>query len=150
GQVRQFKYDVLNRLRQIYLPDGNTIKLAYNAYEEVVHATDKHQDVHFEYTPLGKLAKRKQQQTELRFFYDTEQRLNAVVNEAGRHYTFDYNKRGEIVKETGFGGLQRAFERDETGKIVKMVRPGGCFTNYEYDANGRVIRVEYEDGSWEL
>lgn len=150
GQMRQFKYDPLNRLRHVYLPDGNTIKLKYNAYEDVIQAVDKHQDVQFEYTPLGKLAKQKQQQTELRFLYDTEQRLNAVVNEAGRHYTFDYNKRGEIIKETGFGGLQRAFERDATGKIEKMVRPGGRFTNYEYDANGRVIRVEQEDGCWEL
>jgi RHS repeat-associated protein len=150
GHVRQFKYDQLNRLRHVYLPDGNTIKLAYNAYEEVVHATDQHNDVQFEYTPLGKLAKQKQQNTELRYLYDTEQRLNAVVNEAGRHYTFDYNKRGEIINETGFGGLKRAFERDATGKIVKIVRPGGGFTNYEYDANGRVIRIEHEDGNWEV
>ncbi|HEX6431318.1 MAG TPA: RHS repeat-associated core domain-containing protein [Niastella sp.] len=150
GHVRQFKYDQLNRLCNVYLPDGNAIKLAYNAYEEVVHATDKHGHVQFEYTPLGKLAKQKQQNTELRYLYDTEQRLNAVVNEAGRHYTFDYNKRGEIINETGFGGLQRKFERDATGKVVKVVRAGGRFTNYEYDANGRVIRIAHEDGSWEL
>jgi RHS repeat-associated protein len=150
GHVRQFQYDQLNRLSNIYLPDGNTVKLAYNAYEEVVQATDKHYNVQFEYTPLGKLAKQKQQQTELRFLYDTEQRLYSIVNEAGRHYTFRYNKRGEIINETGFGGLQRIYERDATGRVVKIVRPGGRFTNYEYDANGRVIRVEHEDGNWEL
>ncbi|OQP45127.1 hypothetical protein A4H97_32835 [Niastella yeongjuensis] len=150
GHVRQFQFDPLNRMRNIYLPDGNTVKLAYNAYEEVVQAADKHYTVQYEYTPLGKLAKQKQQQTELRFLYDTEQRLNAVVNEAGRHFIFRYNKRGEIVNETGFGGLQRTYERDATGRIVRIVRPDGRFTNYEYDANGRVIRAEHEDGSWEL
>jgi RHS repeat-associated protein len=150
GHLRQFQYDLLNRLCNMYLPDGNTIKLAYNAYEEVVHAADKHHDVQFEYTPLGKLAKRKQQHTELNYLYDTEQRLNTVVNEAGRRYTFTYNKRGEVINETGFGGLQRQYERDATGKVVKVADAGGRFTNYEYDANGRVIRAEHEDGSWEL
>jgi len=116
----------------------------------VVRAADKHHDVQFEYTPLGKLTKRKEQKTEQQFLYDTEQRLQSVVNEAGRHYVFQYNKRGEVVKETGFGGLQQQFERDAVGRVVKIVRPGGRFTNYEYDANGRVIRAEYEDGSWEL
>ncbi len=87
---------------------------------------------------------------ELRFLYDTDERLTAVVNEAGRHYTFQYNKRGEITSETGFDGLQRAFERDVTGKVIRTVRPGNRFTGYEYDANGRVIKVTYDDGSWEL
>ncbi|AEV97774.1 hypothetical protein A4D02_15985 [Niastella koreensis] len=150
GHVRQFQYDELNRLHNIYLPDGNTVRLAYNGYEEVVRAADKHHAVQFEYTPLGKLTKRKEQKSEQQFLYDTEQRLQAVVNEAGRHYVFQYNKRGEVIKETGFGGLQQQFERDATGRVVKIVRPGGRFTNYEYDANGRVIRAEYEDGSWEL
>jgi RHS repeat-associated protein len=150
GHVRQFQYDPLNRLRNMYMPDGNTIKLEYNAYEEVVHMTDKHHDVQLEYTPLGKLSKRKEQNTELGFLYDTEQRLHTVVNEAGKHYAFHYNKRGEIINETGFDGVQRVFERDAAGKVVKIVRPGGRLTNYEYDANGRVIRIEHEEGSWEL
>lgn len=150
GHVRQFKYDQLNRMNHVYLPDGNMVKLVYNAYEEVLHATDKHHDVQFEYTALGKLARQRTKDSEQRFLYDTEQRLHTVVNEAGRHYLFQYNKRGEIIKETGFNGLQRRFERDATGRVIKLVRPGGRFTNYEYDANGRVIRVEHEDGSWEL
>lgn len=150
GHVRQFKYDVLNRLQHVYLPDGNAVKLAYNAYRDVVQATDKHHDVQFEYTPMGKLAKQKTQYSAQQFLYDTEQRLHTIVNEKGRHYLFQYNKRGEIIKETGFNGLQRRYERDATGRIVKLVRPGGRFTNYEYDANGRVIRVEHEDGSWEI
>ena len=111
GHVRQFQYDPLNRLHKMYLPDGNTIKLAYNAYEDVVHMADKHHDVQLEYTPLGKLSKRKEQNTEQRFLYDTEQRLHTMVNEAGKHYAFHYNKRGEIINETGFDGVQRLFER---------------------------------------
>lgn len=150
GQLRHYEYDELNRVRNMYLPDGNTIRLDYNAYEEVVHIADKHSDVQFEYTPLGSVRKRRQNKTELNFLYDTEERLRSVVNEAGKYYRFGYNKRGEVIRETGFDGIERKFERDIAGKIIKTERPGDKFTLYEYDANGRIIRAEYHDGSWEL
>jgi RHS repeat-associated protein len=149
-QVRHFEYDRLSRICNMHLPDGNTVRLTYNAYEEIVQAADRHNNVQFEYTPLGNLKKRIQHNAEVQFIYDTEERLNAVINEAGSHYTFSYNKRGEIIQETGFDGLQQQFERDATGKVIKTHRPGGHYTQYEYDANGRIIRVEYHDGSWEL
>ncbi|WP_207513596.1 RHS repeat-associated core domain-containing protein [Longitalea luteola] len=150
GEVRYFEYDPLNRISNMYLPDGNTIRLEYNAYTQVTQAADRHNSVQFEYTALGSLKKRKLHNREMQFLYDTEERLNSVVNEAGRHYSFGYNKRGEIINETGFDGLQRQYERDATGKTTKVIRAGGRYTKYEYDTNGQITRVEYHDGSWEL
>jgi RHS repeat-associated protein len=148
-EVRFFEYDRLNRLTAMHLPDGNTVHLEYNGYDEITRAADKHNKVQFEYTVLGNVKKRIRNNTEQRFIYDTEERLRSVVNEQGRHYSFDYNKRGEIIKETGFDGLQRQYERNITGKIIKTLRPEGRYSQYEHDANGRTIRVEYHDGSWE-
>lgn len=150
GQVRNIKYDQLSRITSFHLPDGNTVKLTYNAYDDVTSAADKHSNIRFEYTPLGKLKKQIHQQQELSLLYDTEERLRSVVNGSGRHYYFDYNKRGEIISETSFDGTQKKYERDVTGKVIKTLRPGGRFTKYEYDANDNIIRIEYEDGSWEL
>ncbi|THU38462.1 type IV secretion protein Rhs [Niastella caeni] len=150
GETRRFEYDPLNRVRKLYLPDGNKINLSYNAYEEVTHAADKHHNVQFEYTPLGNVKIRRQHNTELRFIYDTEERLRAIVNEAGRHYSFGYNKRGEIISETRFDGLQRQYERDAAGKVIKTLGSDGSYKQFKYDANGRVIRKEYHDGSWEI
>jgi RHS repeat-associated protein len=150
GESRYFEYDPLNRVSQLYLPDGNAVRLQYNAYDEITHAEDRHNTVQFEYTPLGSLKKRRQNNMELGFMYDTEERLRAVVNETGRRYIFDYNKRGEIISETGFDGLKQQFELDLTGKVIKTLRPGNRYTQFEYDANGRIIRIGYHDGSWEL
>lgn len=150
GEVRHFEYDALNRLCNIHLPDGNTVRLTYNAYEEVIQAADRHSKIQFEYTPMGSVKKLKQHKAEIQYLYDTEERLNSVVNEAGKHYFFSYNKRGEVINETGFDGLKRQYERDSTGKVTKVLRTGGRFTQYEYDANGRIIRLEHQDGSWEL
>jgi RHS repeat-associated protein len=148
GQVRHFEYDPLSRLCSMHLPDGNTIGLTYNAYKDVIQAADRHSHVQFEYTPMGKIKKRKQHNTEIHFLYDTEERLNTVINEAGKHYSFSYNKRGEIINESRFDGLQHQYERDASGKVTKVVRPGGRFVQYEYDSNDRIIRAEYYDGSW--
>jgi RHS repeat-associated protein len=149
GQTRFLEYDALNRVRTLHLPDGNTIQLDYNAYEDITHLRDHRNNVYFEYTALRNLKKRRQNNSEFTFLYDSHERLCAFKDEGGKHYTFDYNKRGEIITETGFDGLQRHYERDATGKVIKTVRPGGRYTQFEYDANGRVIRSTYHDGSWE-
>lgn len=150
GEVRHYEFDALSRVTRLALPDGNQVDLAYNAYQEVTRASDRHSTVSYEYSPLGSITKRKQNGTEINFAYDTQERLCTIVNEAGSQYHFGYNKRGEVVKETGFDHLQRQYQRDATGKILRMVRPGGRFTHYEYDANGRIIRAEFHDGSWEI
>ncbi|MFL5744806.1 MAG: RHS repeat-associated core domain-containing protein [Niastella sp.] len=150
GQIRYLTYDELNRVQTIHLPDGNTIRLQYNAYEDIVHARDKHTSVQYEYTPIGNVKKRRQENVEMQFLYDTEERLRTVINESGRHYSLDYNNRGEITSETGFDGIQSQYERDATGLITKAIRPGDRSTKYEYDANGNITRLEYHDGSWEL
>ncbi|HEX6426562.1 MAG TPA: RHS repeat-associated core domain-containing protein, partial [Niastella sp.] len=150
GQVRRLTYDALNRVNSLHLPDGNTIVLQYNAYEEVIRAADRDGEVTFEYTPMGSIKKRRQNNTELRFIYDTEERLRTIVNEENKTYRLDYNKRGEIISEIKFDGVQLQFERDATGNIIKTNRPGGRSTQYEYDANDNIIRILYHDGSWEL
>lgn len=150
GSIRYLEYDELNRVHTIHLPDGNTIKLQYDAYEDIILAMDNHTCVQYEYTSMGNVKKRKQQNVEMQFIYDTEERLRTVINETGRHYSLDYNKRGEIISETGFDGIQSQYERDAIGRITKALRSGGRYTNYEYDANGNITRKEFHDGSWEL
>jgi RHS repeat-associated protein len=149
GEVRNLEYDALNRVRRLLLPDGNTVRLEYNAYDDVTHATDKYNDVKLEYTPLGSVKKcRRHNNSELNFLYDTEDRLRTIVNEAGNHYHFAYNKRGEVISETGFDGIQYRYQRDAIGRITKMLRPDNRYTKYEYDANGRIVRIDYHDGSY--
>lgn len=150
GKTKHLHYDDLDRVIALQLPDGNQVKLQYNAYEEVLFAVDKQYAVHFEYTAMGSLKKRVQNNTTVEFHYDTQERLTYISNEAGKIYRFGYNKRGEITKEVGFDGLERIYQRDKAGKTIKALRPGGKSTVYEYDTNGRIVRTEYQDGNWEV
>jgi YD repeat-containing protein len=50
--------------------------------------------------------------TTIRFEHDTEDRLVAVVNEAGERYAFELDEAGRVRAETGFDGRRRWFRRD--------------------------------------
>lgn len=171
GLLRHFEYDALDRLRKLYMPDGNILSLEYNAYRQVTTAADRGGIVQYEYSPMGQIKKRKRLalpgsargssagspsyakasagESEIQFYYDTEERLRSIVNESGKYYYYGYNKRGEVISETGFDGVHREYERDVAGKVIRTRRPGERHTLYEYDANGRIIKIEYHDGSWE-
>ena len=150
GKRKYLQYDLLGRVTTLQLPDGNKVRLQYDAYEEVVKAADNHYAVAFEYTPLGNIKKRVQNNTAVEFHYDTEERLYGITNEAGKLYRFAYNKRGEITRETGFDGLEKSYRRDKAGRTIKTIRPAGKSSAFEYDVNGNIIRIEHHDGSWEV
>ncbi|MBL7703853.1 MAG: hypothetical protein JNM14_16505 [Ferruginibacter sp.] len=150
NQSQRFTYDLLDRVIKVRKYDGNNVQLKYNAYEEVVLAEDDQHRVKFEYTPLGSLKAREENDVRIQFNYNTEERLISLVNEHSEAYRFKYDKRGSIIQETGFDGLTRHYLRDATGKVERVNRPGEKFTQYEYDLAGRPTRVEYSDGTWEV
>jgi RHS repeat-associated protein len=146
---KNIQYDNLGRPVKIYDFDWNPIKLHYNAYDEVILAEDKHHSVKFEYTPMGSLKMREENGAKVNFKYNTEEQLQAIINEHGEAYRFARNGKGDIIQEVGFDGLTRKFIRDRSGKVIKVERPGNRFTIYEYDAKGKISRAEHSDGTWE-
>lgn len=149
GQVSSYLYDELGRIVQSVAPDGNAVKLTYNAYEEVISAEDGQRKVEFEYTPLGSLKKRKESGHTLDFAYNKEEQLTSLRNEAGEHYTFSRDGAGRICAEKGFDGLTRTYKRTPGGLVRHVDRPGERSADYVYDSLGRLCGVEYHDGTYE-
>ena len=145
-----FTYDKLGRITQIRQTDGNIVKLRYNAYDEVLEASDLHHQVKFDYTPMGNLKSREENGAKVFFKYNTEEELVHIRNEHNEFYEFTRNKRGEIIKESGFDGLIRFYDRNRAGRVIKVNRPDHRWTTYEYDANGRIVRAEHYDQTWEI
>jgi RHS repeat-associated protein len=149
GAVQTYQYDALNRVVRSKLPDGNEIELEYNGYKDVIRAKDKHTEACFDYTLLGSLKSQKQGKKVVKFEYDTEERLKAVINEKGEAYQFERDVKGNITKETGFDKVTRTYERDQAGRVKRINRPGGRFTEYRYDKAGRVTQINYSDKTWD-
>jgi RHS repeat-associated protein len=149
GALQTFTYDALGRITRVQLPDGNHIRLTYNAYDEVIEAAGHRQQVRFAYTPMGQLKMRWQDGKQIHFHYNQQEELLALSNEKGERYHFERNRDGDVVAETGFDGLTRRYQRSKGGVVRRIERPGGRWTEYEHDGAGRIVRAEYSDGSWE-
>ncbi|MBC9909424.1 RHS repeat-associated core domain-containing protein [Chitinophaga varians] len=148
-QEQYFQYDALGRIIGIRQADGEQLRLQYNAYDDVLEASDRHGSVRFEYTAMGSLRARDENGTKVHFVYNRDEQLTGVVNEHGEMFRFTRNSCGDIIQETGFDGITRHYERDAAGRVIKVQRPGKRWTAFEYDYNGRLVRAEHHDGSWE-
>ncbi|QPQ30160.1 DUF6531 domain-containing protein [Lysinibacillus sp. JNUCC 51] len=149
GATEKFRYDNLNRLVRANLSDGNDVQLKYDAYDDVVFAKDNHTQVAFDYSILGSLLSREQGGKKVKFTYDTEEQLTAVINEKGEVYQFERDTKGNIIKEIGFDELTRTYERSLAGLVQRIQRPGDRWTAYQHDGLGNIIRADYYDDTWE-
>ncbi|WP_053486142.1 DUF6531 domain-containing protein [Lysinibacillus sp. FJAT-14745] len=149
GATEKFRYDNLNRLVRANLSDGNDVQLKYNAYDDVIFAKDNHTQAIFDYTILGSLISREQGGKKVKFTYDTEEQLTAVINEKGEAYQFERDAKGNIIKEIGFDEMERTYERSLAGLVQRIQRPGDRWTAYQHDGIGNVIRADYYDDTWE-
>jgi YD repeat-containing protein len=133
--------------RVVHLPMGVEQQLAYDDEGNLLEARDPNRHARFGYGHYHRLVWREEGGTRLRFEYDTEDRLTAVVNEAGERYTFTLNALGQVQSETGFDGFTRKYVRDAEGRVVKTELPSGRKSQLRYDGSGRVAEVAHSDGS---
>jgi len=92
---------------------------------------------------------REQGGKKVKFAYDTEEQLTAVINEKGETYQFERDTKGNIIKEIGFDEIERTYERSQAGLIQRIQRPGDRWTAYQHDGLGKIIRADYYDDTWE-
>ncbi|UOQ51736.1 DUF6531 domain-containing protein [Hymenobacter cellulosivorans] len=134
-------YDRLGRLTAARSPAGTARHFVYDAEGNVVHAAEGTQQVEYDYTPMGQLARRRQGGQAVEFAYDQEGRLMSLINEHGEQYGFTLNAVGQVIEEVGFDGLTRRYERDAAGRVSRIQRPDGRTTSYQYDQAGRVTET---------
>ncbi|WP_353117752.1 DUF6531 domain-containing protein [Myroides odoratus] len=166
GQRTQYAYDLWNRCIQItnargaqqnkvldYLGralvindfDGHAIHLKYDALDNVIQYEDQHRSIQFRFKGMHKLISRKEEGKVIRFDYDSNERLRAITNEEGQHYTFVLDAVGDVIAECGFDGVEKKYKRNEAGWITTIQRPNQRWTQYAYDEMGQITQVDYSD-----
>ncbi|MBC8070170.1 MAG: RHS domain-containing protein, partial [Deltaproteobacteria bacterium] len=146
GEQQRRTFDLLGRAIRIEYCSGNVEELEYDAEGSLTRHRDSAYEVAMTYCGRGRLATRTQGGTTVRFQYDTEEELVAIVNEHGAVFRFTIGPTGAIEQEQSFDGQIRRFTRDPMGTIVRVDRPGGRYTEYERDAIGRVVCLQHSDG----
>ncbi|MCT4665989.1 MAG: DUF6531 domain-containing protein, partial [Flavobacteriales bacterium] len=141
----RYVYDALGRLTEIFSSLESPLYLKYDAMGNMVEAKNSHQQVAFTYAHNGKLLKRQQNDTEIRFRYNRNDDLSAIINEAGKEYIFKRNAIGEIVREIGFDGKQHRYFYDAGGRMSHILQPNGETKKMEYDLLGNLTKIYFDD-----
>ena len=79
NNLKRFYYDKLQRVICIDEPDGNRRMFRYDAGDNIIHAKDQQYEVMMDYVGMGRLASRTQAGTTIRFEYDREEQLIAII-----------------------------------------------------------------------
>ncbi|MFB4257517.1 hypothetical protein ACE18P_22490, partial [Escherichia fergusonii] len=69
--------------------------------------------------------------------YDPLGRLTRLYNEKGEAYSFEYDVRDHLIKETGLTGTEKTYQRDVLGNLLAQTETpvdGGAplLTRFEY------------------
>jgi YD repeat-containing protein len=141
-------YDALGRLVRIGDAEAGTAEISYDGEGRMLAWKDGFREIHFTYDTRGLLSSRTEAGLAVCFDYDSEARLIAITNEAGRVFRIERDAVGAIVETSGFDGCERRYVRDAHGWVTRVER-AGAFSEYEYDRAGRPIEVHHSDGAFE-
>lgn len=150
GNRSEFHRDRLSRIIRIIEADGSQRHITYDTAGNIIQLKNNQSDTQFSYSGMGRLVTRKQNGTTIKFEYDREEKLTAVINEHEQRYQFLLNQNGNVISETGFDGLTRNFSYDPCQRVIKIDRPASRYTLFTYAANGKPEKIQYSDGSFEL
>jgi RHS repeat-associated protein len=121
---------------------------AYDPEGNLLEARDPNRHVKLGYEHFHRVAWREEDGTRLRFEYDTEDRVVALINEAGERYEIEHDPLGRRTREHGFDGATWECVRDRSGLPVRVVTPRGTSTVNQYDLLGRLVGQIHSDGTF--
>jgi YD repeat-containing protein len=150
GAMTKCKRDALGRVVEVFEPDGNHRRLKYDAEGNVIEAIDLARHIVFGYGGFHKLVRREEAGQTITMKYDTEDRMTAIVNEAGEEHTFMRDVCGRVIAERHFDNRRiTRYLLDEAGQIHKVIRPSGKQIRIERDAMDRIVAVHSPNGKTE-
>jgi len=147
--VQRRSYDALGRVVGVDQPDGNAQRCEYDSEGNLVRAYDRLRDVRLCYVGRRWLAAREIAGTCVRYRYDTEGQLTAIVDERGTGHSIERDPVGRIHAEVTLDGKRKIYGRDAAGRVVFTIHPDGSRSTFEHDPMGRRTKASHADGTVE-
>ncbi|TVT01268.1 type IV secretion protein Rhs, partial [Amycolatopsis bartoniae] len=149
GGVVRLEWTVEGRLLSRTTPDGVT--------ERWVHDGEGNEIRHVD--PLGRVTTVETTHFDLvaaqilpdgsryEFGYDTELKPVSVRNPQGLVWRYEYDRGGNLVRETDFDGRTTTYEHDAAGQVVARTNGAGETVRLVRDPLGRVAEEQFPDGT---
>ncbi|MWP62379.1 RHS repeat-associated core domain-containing protein [Gilliamella sp. Pas-s25] len=159
GSTTHYRYDALNRITKIILPDNTTREYRYNAYGKVIWFKDEMGKItQYDYAaPLHLLTQLHQPNGEkLTYQYDNGHlQISQITNQKGEHYQFRYTADGLLSEEIGFDNIKTTYHYNKNNQLIARCEYGDehqsepFITRYERDSVGRLVQKILPDGNIE-
>ena len=152
GRVTTNVYDALNRLVEVWYPDGTKTLTGYDgAGRRVAESNQDNIVTLFGYDGIGRLvavtnALGTAQQMITRYEYDEAGNLIAHIDALNRTNRFEYNLVNRRVKRTLPGGQYEMFAYDLVGNLIRHTNFNGVVITNEYDVMNRLTNRSSVDG----
>ncbi len=120
NQVTAFEYNENNQLTKYTAPHGRTTQYFY---EDKLSQPTKRID------PAGHV---------IRYEYDQERNLTALINENGDKHQFFYDGKERLIKEIGFDGRTQHYQYNAAGHLIQHLDSGVVITEFQRNALGQL------------
>jgi len=128
GAVASFAYDAAGHPIEYTLPGGRSYRVGWAGLDQSISLT-------------------RPDRTELRLFYDFDQKPVCLRNELGEEHRFFYDVAGFLAREETYDGRTLAYTFDLGGNLVSYQNGAGERTDLIRDAVGQVIGRKWPDGT---
>ena len=143
-RTTRYQYDPAGRVIAVQAPDGGVVRLEYNAQGLVTqHTAADGNTTQYRYADgLSQITERTDPAGHtLRYRYDSERNLVALVNAKGEEYRLGYDKDENLVEETGFDGRVQRYHYGADGQLDAYAQSSGDgwqLTRFGRDPLGRL------------
>lgn len=173
-RVTRYAYDAAGRVVAVVQPDGTRLQFEHGPLGQLTAFTDA-DGRRTEYRYADGLAQPSERIDPaghaLRYQYDTERNLVALVNPLGEVHRLAYDLDEFLVEDIGFDGRRQAydwspagwlrahrewtgqdwrvthFSRDAMGRLLAKATPSGATAAYSHDPMGRLLQARNAAGS---
>lgn len=157
GRTIRYSYDVSGRPTRVVDRDGDTTSMTYDPTSGLLASIRDPDGAVTSYTYAARTIAGATMYdltrityadglTE-RYEYDASGRLTALVDRAGKRWSFTHGARGELLSETTPTGGTTTYTYDATGMLATTLDAVGNVTTYTYDRHRRLTSRRNADGS---
>jgi RHS repeat-associated protein len=168
GNEWEFSYDESGRFASIKDPLGGTTHYIYDNMNRMIEKKDAlGVPLRIVYDEKGRVAKSIDMKGhELSIAYsgntviltsrrgitqriEVDSNLNVIKlqsDQLGNTYKFEYDERGNLIKQITPSGLKFEYKYDDEGNLVQIKEPTGATKSYKYNQSGDIVEYKNEAG----
>ena len=148
NNTTRYTYDALNRLTLRDYPDANDDVFQYDPLGNMTLAKNANAEIRFVYDSLNRLLSETLNNRATQYAYDTHNGKRTLIYPSGKVVDELYDVKGQLTTIKEDGTFLAAFTYDSVGRMKSRRYANNTATAYEYDKNNRLTRLTHNPNAF--